>query len=204
MHELIKQLVIFKEDLVKSSNEDKKEKIKNLKEKVQSGTYKPDSNKIAESIINKLLVKECGQWELEKTSPQSKKLKNLNQAKEMVDSYRKDLESESPVLRHKDLQHAESKLSEAKNKYQEEVDNAKRTQKLADIKAAKRKEDNKPLDRKKWHEAMFTSNNGQWQIKKYDLEKRCWEGYEPTPGKKPYEKDSCRPVKKNRRFRSCT
>lgn len=25
---------------------------------------------------------------------------------------------------------------------------------------------------------------------------RCWEGYEPTPGKKPYEKGSCRPVEK--------
>lgn len=25
---------------------------------------------------------------------------------------------------------------------------------------------------------------------------RCWEGYEPTPGKKPYSKGSCRPIKK--------
>jgi len=25
---------------------------------------------------------------------------------------------------------------------------------------------------------------------------RCWEGYEPTPGKKPYEKGSCRPIEK--------
>ena len=25
---------------------------------------------------------------------------------------------------------------------------------------------------------------------------RCWEGYEPTPGKKPYEKGSCQPIKK--------
>lgn len=28
------------------------------------------------------------------------------------------------------------------------------------------------------------------------LEKRCWEGYEPTPGKKAYEKGSCQPIKK--------
>lgn len=28
------------------------------------------------------------------------------------------------------------------------------------------------------------------------MDKRCWEGYEPTPGKKPYSKGSCRPVKK--------
>jgi hypothetical protein len=28
------------------------------------------------------------------------------------------------------------------------------------------------------------------------LEKRCWEGYEPTPGKKAYAKDSCQPIKK--------
>lgn len=26
---------------------------------------------------------------------------------------------------------------------------------------------------------------------------RCWEGYEPTPGKKPYEKGSCQPIKKD-------
>ena len=25
---------------------------------------------------------------------------------------------------------------------------------------------------------------------------RCWAGYEPTPGKKPYSKGSCRPKKK--------
>jgi hypothetical protein len=35
-------------------------------------------------------------------------------------------------------------------------------------------------------------SNGQWT-----MEKRCWEGYEPTPGKKAYEKDSCQPVKKD-------
>jgi hypothetical protein len=29
------------------------------------------------------------------------------------------------------------------------------------------------------------------------LAKRCWEGYEPVPGKKPYSDDSCRPIKKN-------
>lgn len=31
------------------------------------------------------------------------------------------------------------------------------------------------------------------------LEKgRCWEGYEPVPGKKPYSDDSCRPKKKKK------
>lgn len=24
--------------------------------------------------------------------------------------------------------------------------------------------------------------------------KRCWKGYEPVPGKKPYSEDSCRPI----------
>ena len=28
--------------------------------------------------------------------------------------------------------------------------------------------------------------------------KRCWSGFEPTPGKKPYSKGSCRRKKKNR------
>jgi len=35
------------------------------------------------------------------------------------------------------------------------------------------------------------NKNGQWS-----LEKRCWDGYEPTPGKKAYEKGSCRPETK--------
>lgn len=39
--------------------------------------------------------------------------------------------------------------------------------------------------------------NGQWDIKKWDMEKRCWEGYEPTPGKKAYDKGSCQPMKKS-------
>lgn len=31
---------------------------------------------------------------------------------------------------------------------------------------------------------------------KEEMDKRCWEGYEPTPGKKAYEKGSCQPAKK--------
>lgn len=31
---------------------------------------------------------------------------------------------------------------------------------------------------------------GQWKLDK--SENRCWDGYEPTPNKKPYEKSSCR------------
>lgn len=34
------------------------------------------------------------------------------------------------------------------------------------------------------------------QMRKQEMDKRCWEGYEPTPGKKPYEKGSCQPAKK--------
>jgi hypothetical protein len=32
---------------------------------------------------------------------------------------------------------------------------------------------------------------GQWS-----MEKRCWDGYRPTSGKKPYEEGSCEPIKK--------
>ena len=32
--------------------------------------------------------------------------------------------------------------------------------------------------------------------KKKRKKERCWEGYEPTPGKEPYSKDSCQPIKK--------
>ena len=28
---------------------------------------------------------------------------------------------------------------------------------------------------------------------------RCWEGYEPVPGKKPYSNDSCRPKTSNKK-----
>jgi len=31
---------------------------------------------------------------------------------------------------------------------------------------------------------------------KSKMEKRCWEGYEPTPGKKAYSEGSCQPIKK--------
>jgi hypothetical protein len=31
-----------------------------------------------------------------------------------------------------------------------------------------------------------------------EVEKRCWEGYEPTPGKKPYSKGSCQPKRKSK------
>lgn len=38
-------------------------------------------------------------------------------------------------------------------------------------------------------EVMKALPNGQWVLEK----KRCWKGYEPTPGKKPYEEGSCKP-----------
>jgi len=34
------------------------------------------------------------------------------------------------------------------------------------------------------------------KLTKEELEKRCWEGYRPVAGKKPYEKGSCEPVSK--------
>ena len=34
-------------------------------------------------------------------------------------------------------------------------------------------------------------------IKSLEKAGRCWEGYEPTPGKKPYSKGSCRKIKKS-------
>lgn len=45
-------------------------------------------------------------------------------------------------------------------------------------------------------ERFILKKNGQWSLEKWNVEKRCWEGYEPVPGKEPYEKGSCRPVKK--------
>jgi hypothetical protein len=45
-------------------------------------------------------------------------------------------------------------------------------------------------------EKCTVGKSGQWEIKKWDMKKRCWEGYEPTPGKKAYSEDSCQPVKK--------
>jgi hypothetical protein len=45
-------------------------------------------------------------------------------------------------------------------------------------------------------EVTKTLPNGQWFIETINKKERCWEGYEPTPGKKPYEKGSCQPIKK--------
>lgn len=50
---------------------------------------------------------------------------------------------------------------------------------------------------KKGEECLKIDEKGQWQLKKWNLEKRCWEGYKPTPGKEAYEKGSCQPVKKD-------
>jgi hypothetical protein len=54
--------------------------------------------------------------------------------------------------------------------------------------------ENKDLNEqtKKSEEMIKFESNGQWS-----LNKRCWEGYEPTPGKKAYEEGSCRPAKKS-------
>jgi hypothetical protein len=41
------------------------------------------------------------------------------------------------------------------------------------------------------------NKSGQWSLEKWNMNKRCWEGYEPTPGKKAYDKDSCQPIKKD-------
>ena len=35
------------------------------------------------------------------------------------------------------------------------------------------------------------------KVDKAEKKDRCWEGYEPTPGKKPYEKGSCKPIEKS-------
>lgn len=56
------------------------------------------------------------------------------------------------------------------------------------------KEGCKKCDSYKSEEALKADHNGQWSLHK---KKRCWEGYEATPGKKPYEKGSCQPVKKD-------
>lgn len=49
-------------------------------------------------------------------------------------------------------------------------------------------------DKKEFEEALSKSVEAM----KAELEKkdRCWDGYEPTPGKKAYSEDSCRPAKK--------
>jgi hypothetical protein len=47
---------------------------------------------------------------------------------------------------------------------------------------------------------MLMKSESMQQKFKDALEKagRCWEGYEPTPGKKPYSEGSCRPAKKSK------
>jgi len=54
---------------------------------------------------------------------------------------------------------------------------------------------------------MFTDEEVEYQpisgdqipvLRKYEwLENRCWKGYEPVPGKKPFAKKSCRKIKES-------
>jgi hypothetical protein len=37
------------------------------------------------------------------------------------------------------------------------------------------------------------SKSSKSKSSKSKSDNRCWSGYEPTPGKKPYEKGSCKP-----------
>jgi hypothetical protein len=41
------------------------------------------------------------------------------------------------------------------------------------------------------------SKDGKQEDVEVEKKDRCWDGYEPVPGKKPYEKGSCAPVKKH-------
>lgn len=61
---------------------------------------------------------------------------------------------------------------------------------------------------KRWKCSKSSELNEDESLKKYEslvkaktacqsLQKRCWKGYEPTPGKEAYSEGSCRPVKKN-------
>lgn len=36
------------------------------------------------------------------------------------------------------------------------------------------------------------------EVEKLEKKDRCWDGYEPTPGKKAYSKGSCKPIKKSK------
>jgi hypothetical protein len=63
----------------------------------------------------------------------------------------------------------------------------------------KRSPDNQKMGKSGVSDPMLMSLNQRKEIEKAkeEIDKRCWEGYEPTPGKKPYEKGSCQPAKKN-------
>jgi hypothetical protein len=56
----------------------------------------------------------------------------------------------------------------------------------------KRSPDNAEVGKSGVSDPMLMSLKQQ----KEEMDKRCWEGYEPTPGKKAYEKGSCQPAKK--------
>lgn len=55
-----------------------------------------------------------------------------------------------------------------------------------------------PVDAAREHKSKLEEikESSSPSLPKSEMEKRCWEGYEPTPGKKAYSKGSCRPIKK--------
>ena len=42
-----------------------------------------------------------------------------------------------------------------------------------------------------------SESDGEGEHKEKEKKGRCWKGYEPTPGKKPYTNDSCRKKKRH-------
>lgn len=49
--------------------------------------------------------------------------------------------------------------------------------------------------RPSWNEVVAISrSNASLKREREEAKGRCWSGYEPTPGKKPYSDDSCQPT----------
>ena len=51
-------------------------------------------------------------------------------------------------------------------------------------------------DKEHFIQELTKSINKDLELLKAKKKKRCWDGYEPTPGKKAYSEDSCQPVSK--------
>jgi hypothetical protein len=68
---------------------------------------------------------------------------------------------------------------------------------LVNLRGRGQKEEADRRAREKFAPAIQQPKKMAASEKQSKVEKRCWEGYKPTPGKKPYSEGSCQPVKKS-------
>lgn len=165
-----------KKNPVKQAQQVHNNDIKDIKMKEAQSALKPKEV---------LKYEDNGQWSIEKSNypgytpednarrkannlPEGTQIKTMDRIKQYGGSGPNAADKEAKEMRRK------SKKNPVKEYSKEEIDAINREKGL-----------------KKEEEQVNYNSVGQWSVSK-----RCWDGYEPTPGKEAYEEGSCQPIKK--------